>query len=249
MKTATNLGAVCIGNPSIPGLSPDEWVKNHRQTQSLTLSSPDFATWVTFKNEVTVVRTLRELHVKHPFYLDLKSADKPSHHWLHEKAERNPALETLTLYGPGAPGVRGLPGVTQAHQIVPFEISNYFGRVLSSMKSLSLRHFILSDTELDLLFTFFPFLRLQLENVNIVTECPTKLLPYNSLRENTTRWEIRRDTFDRLVLGMPLFEPVKIDRVDFAPMDYEIPRVVTHSEVTVCARVRRWTSRATSPTR
>ncbi|KAF9278046.1 hypothetical protein BGZ74_003181 [Mortierella antarctica] len=272
MKAATNLGVVCIGNPSIPGPSPDEWVRNHRQTRSLTLSSPDFATRTTFKDDVTVVSTLHALHVKHPFYLDLKSADKPSHHWLHEMAERNPALETLTLYGPGAPGVRGLPGPAQT-QIVPFKISNFFGRVLPSMKSLTLRHFVLSDTELDKLFTFFPLLmRLQLEHVTIVTECPTKLLPYNSLREivllkttptrrliqvlagvemlvlkgdinspvsalhqNTTRWEIRRDIFDRLVLGMPLLETVKIDRVDFVPKDREIPRIVTHCEVTrVC---------------
>ncbi|KAG0010461.1 hypothetical protein BGZ81_002761 [Podila clonocystis] len=272
MTAAMIRGAVYIGDPSTLGPSPDEWVRNHRQTRSLTLSSPDFATRSTFKSDVAVVRTLRELHVKHPLYLDLKSADKSSHHWLHDMAIRNTVLETLTLYGPGAPGVQSLPGLAQA-QIVPFKISNYFGKVLPSMKSLTLRHFILSDTELDQLLMFCPHLTcLQLEHVNLVTECPTRLLPYNSLRkvvllkttptrrliqvlagvemlvfkgdiyppvsalhQNTTFWEISRDTFDRLVMGMPLLETVKIDRVDFVPKDRGIPGVVTHSVVTrVC---------------
>lgn len=269
MKAAINLGAVYIGNPSIPGPSPEDWVKNRCQTRSLTLSSPGFATRATFKSDVTAVRTLHELHVKHPFYLDLKPDAKSSHHWLYEIAVRNPALETLTLYGPGAPGVRGSHGLAQA-RIVPFKISNYFGKVLPSMKSLTLRHFILSDIELDQLLTFCPHLtHLQLEHIDLETLCPTKLLPYNSLREvvllkttptrrliqvlagverlvikgdinppvsslhqNTTRWEIRRDTFDRLVLGMPLLETVKIDRVDFVSKDREIPGLVTHSMVT-----------------
>ncbi|KAG0314337.1 hypothetical protein BG000_005560, partial [Podila horticola] len=127
MKAAINLGAVYIGNPSIPGPSPEDWVKNHRQTRSLTLSSPGFATRATFKSDVTAVRTLHELHVKHSFYLDLKPDAKSSHHWLYEMAVRNPALETLTLYGPGAPGVRESHGLAQA-RIVPFKISNYFGK-------------------------------------------------------------------------------------------------------------------------
>ncbi|KAG0010710.1 hypothetical protein BGZ82_003311, partial [Podila clonocystis] len=145
--------------------------------------------------------------------------------------------------------------------IVPFKISNYFNKVLPSKKSLTLRHFILSDTELDQLLMLCPHLTyLQLEHVNLATECPTRLLPYNPLRkvvllkttptrrliqvpagveilvfkgdihppvsalhQNTTRWEIRRDAFDRLVLGAPLLKTVKIDRVDFVPKDRRVP--------------------------
>ncbi|KAG0025522.1 hypothetical protein BGZ82_009975 [Podila clonocystis] len=184
MKAAIpQIGVVCIGNYSIPGPSPSEWARNHRETRSLTLSAPASTNITTLEYDLTLVKSLRELHIKHPVYLSHPLAPNPSHHWLFDVAKRNRSLEKLTLYGPGSPGFAHAP-------ILPFKMSNYFNfgdgsrAVLSlSIQSLTLRHFILTDTELNNLLALCPKLtHLELECVNLVTESH-KLLPYNSLQE------------------------------------------------------------------
>ncbi|KAF9370957.1 hypothetical protein CPB97_002337 [Podila verticillata] len=174
--------AFCIGDPSIPGPSSNEWAKTHREAKSLTLSASTATTTNITEYNLTVVKTLREIHVKHPLYLGLKLASATtSRHWLHDMAVRNRSLEKLTLHGPGSPEF-------VYTQIVPFKISNYFGHgskalLRLSIQSLSLRHFILSDTELDNLLNFCPRLkRLELEHVCFETES-NKLLPHNGLQE------------------------------------------------------------------
>ncbi|KAF9016872.1 hypothetical protein CPC16_002961 [Podila verticillata] len=259
---ASDIGAVCLGDPSIPGPSPVDWVWVHHKTTSLTLFAPTL-NGTMFKYDLTVVKTLRELHVKHPDYLGLRLGATSSRHWLHDVAVSNQLLETLTLYGPE------VPGLSQT-QIVPFKISNYFGHssVLPSLaiQSLTLRHFILSDTELNNLLTFCPKLtRLELEHVSLVSESHM-LLPHNGLAEivlvkttptlrliqvlagvrtvvlkgavdpvtsssRGTHWRISRPLFDRLILGMPLLETVKIDRVDFLVEDVQRHTGTNHPQV------------------
>ncbi|KAF9368599.1 hypothetical protein CPB97_004453, partial [Podila verticillata] len=258
-----DVGVVCLGDPSIPGPSPDEWARNHHRAQSLTLFAPTFTSMTPFKYDINVVKTLRELHVKHPVYLGLRLGAPPSHHWLHDMAARNRSLERLTLYGPGAPGV--------ANTMISFKISNYFGAALPhlSIQSLTLRHFHLSDLELHNLLMFCPKLtRLELEHVYLRDET-TFLLPHNGLQEvvlvkttptkrliqvmpgvhtlvlkgdvdppssakpeyHGTLWRIARDGFDKLVLGMPLLETVKVERVDFRREDLKTQPGALHDNV------------------
>ncbi|KAG0090295.1 hypothetical protein BGZ93_003638 [Podila epicladia] len=184
MKAAVpRIGVVYIGNPSILSPSPSEWAKNHCKTRSLILSAPTSANMTTIECDLTLVKTLRELHVTHPVYLDLSLAPNPSRHWLFDMVKRNQSLEKLTLYGPGNTGCAHAP-------ILPFKMLNYFslGRgsraVLGlSIQSLTLRHFIVSDTELNNLLTLCPKLtRLELERVDLVTESHI-LLSHNGLQE------------------------------------------------------------------
>ncbi|KAI9235436.1 MAG: hypothetical protein BYD32DRAFT_438332 [Podila humilis] len=240
---ASDIGAVCLSDPSIPSPSPVDWVWVHHKTTSLTLFAPTL-NGTMFKYDLTVVKTLRELHVKHPAYLGLRLGATSSRHW-------------------------PLPGLSQT-QIVPFKISNYFGHssVLPSLaiQSLTLRHFILSDTELNNLLTFCPKLtRLELEHVSLVSESHM-LLPHSGLAEivlvkttptlrliqvlagvrtvvlkgavdpvtsssRGTHWRISRPLFDSLILGMPLLETVKIDRVDFLVEDVQRHTGTNHPQV------------------
>ncbi|KAF8924570.1 hypothetical protein BGZ52_008043, partial [Haplosporangium bisporale] len=85
----SDFGVVCLGDPFIPGPSPEEWARNHHRAQSLTLSAPTFTSMTPFKYDINVVKTLRELHVKNPVYLGLRLGAPSSHHWLHDMATRN----------------------------------------------------------------------------------------------------------------------------------------------------------------
>lgn len=260
---ASDDGAVCLGDPSIPAPSPVDWARVHGKTTSLTLSAPTSINGTIFKYDLTVAKTLRELHIKHPDYLGLRLGATSSRHWLHDVAVCNQFLETLTIYGPGALGLAYT-------QIVPFKISNYFGHSSAlpclEIQSLTLRHFILSDTELNNLLTFCPKLsRLELEHVSLVSESHM-LLPHNGLAEivlvkttptlrliqvlagvrtvvlkgavdpatsssRDTHWRISRPLFDRFILGMPLLETVKIDRVDFLMEDVQRRTNTNHPRV------------------
>lgn len=218
---SNHLGTVCIGDPFTPCLSPREWVKNHRGTKSLILTAPPTANPLAFSHDLTVVTTLRELHVKNPVYLSLKLAGAKSPlHWLHDIAINNRSLEKLTLYGPGSTGL-------EPQQIARFKISNYFefgSQALPSLQTtaLTLRHFILSDTELGQLLKFCPKLtHLELEYVVFVSDT-SRMALYKGLRElvlvqtkPTARLNHVLSSVHTLVLKCDVDPPTKLTKNNF----------------------------------
>lgn len=224
---SNNVGVVCIGDPFTPCLSPREWVKNHHGTKSLILITPPTANPLAFSHDLTVATTLRELHVKNPVYLALKLAGaKSPRHWLHDIAMNNRSLEKLTLYGPGSTGL-------EPQQIAPFKISNYFelgGKALPCLQitTLTLRHFVLSDTELGQLFKFCPKLtHLELEHVVLVSDT-SRMALYKGLRElvlirtkPTARLNQVLSGVHTLVLKCDVDLPTKLTKSNFWKLSLE----------------------------